>query len=56
MIFNIFLCHREENYSNISADREIPTLGLTDKAGNSVNLVSGLVRLPSVGILHIYHI
>ena len=27
--------------------REIPTLRSTDNAGNSVNLVSGIVRLPS---------
>ena len=30
------------------ADREIPTLGSTDNAGNEVNLVSGIIRLPSV--------
>ena len=29
------------------ADREIPTLGSTDNAGNSVNLVSINIRLPS---------
>ena len=29
------------------ADREIPTLKSTDNAGNSVNLVSGIIRLPS---------
>ena len=28
------------------ADREIPTLGSTDNAGNSVNLVSSIIRLP----------
>ena len=33
-----------------NADREIPTLGSTDNAGNSINLVSGIIRLPSVGI------
>ena len=29
------------------ADKEIPTLGSTDNAGNSVNLVSGIIRLPA---------
>ena len=30
-----------------SADREIPPLESTDNAGNSVNLVFGIIRLPS---------
>ena len=29
------------------ADREIPTLGSTDNAGNSVKFVFGIIRLPS---------
>ena len=29
------------------ADREIPTLGSTDNAGNEVNLVSCIIRFPS---------
>ena len=29
------------------ADREIPTLESTDNAGNSINLLSGMIRLPS---------
>ena len=36
------------NQSSVSdADRENPTLGSTDNAGNSVNLVSGIIRIPS---------
>ena len=31
-------------------DREIPILGSTNNAGNSINLVFGIFRLPSVGI------
>ena len=30
-----------------STDREIPTLGPTDNAGNLVNLISGIIRSPS---------
>ena len=29
------------------ADREIPSIGSTDNAGNSVNLVSSIICLPS---------
>ena len=29
------------------ADREIPTLGSMQNAGNSVNLVSGIICIPS---------
>ena len=29
------------------ADRETPTLGSTDNAGNSVNLICSIIRLPS---------
>ena len=36
------------NQSSVSdADREIPTLRSTDNAGNSVNLVSEIIRSPS---------
>ena len=39
---------KKNNQSSVSdADREIPTLGSTDNAGNSVNLLSGIIRLPS---------
>ena len=39
---------KKNNHSLVSdADREIPILGSTDDAGNSVNLVSGIIRLPS---------
>ena len=36
---------KKNNLTSVSdADREIPTLGLKDNAGNSVNLVSGIIR------------
>ena len=39
---------KTNNQSSVSdADREIPILRSTDNAGNSVNLVSGIIRLPS---------
>ena len=39
---------KKNNHSSVSdADREIPHLGSTNNAGNSVNLVSGFIRLPS---------
>ena len=39
---------KKNNQSTVlDADREIPFLGSTDNAGNSVNLVSGIIRLPS---------
>ena len=39
---------KKNNQSSVSdADREIPILGSTDNAGNSVNLVSGIIRLPT---------
>ena len=45
MIFNVM--DKKNNQTSVSdADREIPTLGSTDNAGNSVNLVSGIIRLP----------
>ena len=36
--------------SSSDAVREIPSLGSTDNAGNSVNLVSGIIHLPRFGI------
>ena len=42
------LIGKKNNQTSISdADREILTLGSTDNAGNTVNLVSGIIRLPS---------
>ena len=39
---------KKNNQTPISdADREIPTLGSTDNTRNSLNLVSGISRLPS---------
>ena len=39
---------KKNNQTSASdADREIPILGSTDNAGNEVNLVSGIIRLPS---------
>ena len=36
---------KKNNQSSVSeSDREIPTIELTDNAGNSVNLVSGINR------------
>ena len=48
MIINIFNVIGKENNqaSDSDADREIPSFGLTDNAGNSVNLVSSNIRLP----------
>ena len=41
----------KNNLPSVSdADREIPTLGTTDNAGNEVNLDSGIIRLPEVEI------
>ena len=38
---------KKNNQTFVSdADREVLTLGSTDNAGNSLNLVSGIVRLP----------
>ena len=44
MINNNFnVIGKKNNQSSVSnADREIPNLGSTDNAGNSVNLVSGI--------------
>ena len=45
MIFDVM---DKKNKTAISdANREIPTVGSTDNAGNSVNLISGIIRLPS---------
>ena len=42
------MTEKKNNQSSKSdADQEIQTLGSTDNAGNSVNLVSGIIRLPS---------
>ena len=46
IIFNVI--GKKNNQISVSdADREIETLGSTDNAGNSANLVSGNIRLPS---------
>ena len=50
MINNIFKCHsgKKKNQTLASdADREIPTPGSAVNAGNSVNLISIIIRLPS---------
>ena len=49
LIFNVI--GKKNNQTSVSdADREIPTLGSTDNARNSVNLVSGINRYPRFGI------
>ena len=54
MIFNTcnfnVIGKKNNQTANSDADREIPTLGSTDNSGNSINLVSGIIRLPSDGI------
>ena len=49
MIFNIFnVIGKKNNQTLVSdADQEIRNLGSTNNAGNSVNLVSGIIRLLS---------
>ena len=49
MIFNNFnVIGKENNQTSVyDADREIPTLGSTEYAENSVKLVSGIIRLRS---------
>ena len=50
MIFNNFfnVMGKKNNQSSVSdADWEIRTLRSTDNVGNSVNLVSGIICLPS---------
>ena len=38
---------KKNNQTSVfDADREIPNLGSTDNAKNSVNLVAGIIRLP----------
>ena len=45
-IFNVI--GKKHNQTSVSdADREMPTLRSMDNAGNSVNLVSSIIRLPS---------
>ena len=46
MIFNV-IGKRNNQILVSDADREILNLGSTLNAGNSVNLVSGIIRLPS---------
>ena len=46
IIFNV-IGNKNNQTSVFDADREIPTLGSADNAGNSVNLVSRIIRLPS---------
>ena len=44
---NFPIIGKKNNQSSVSdEDQEIPTLGSTYNAGNSVNLVSGIIRLP----------
>ena len=46
---------KKNNQTSVSeADQEIPTLGSTDNAGHSVNLVYGIIRLPSVWNLLVF--
>ena len=49
---------KKNNQSSVTdADREITTLGSKDNAGNSVNLISGIIRSPSVwdlGFLYLH--
>ena len=46
MIINVI--GKNNNQSLVSdVDRETPTIGSTDNAGNLVNLVFGIIRLPS---------
>ena len=52
MVFNNFnAIGNKNNQTSVSnADREIPTLGSTDNAGNSVNLVYDIIPYPRIGI------
>ena len=46
--FNVIHVGKKNNQTSVTdADRGIQNLGSTDNAGNSVKLVSGIVRLPS---------
>ena len=42
----------KKNHQTLFSDaaREIPILGSTDSAGNAVNIVSGIIPIPLVGI------
>ena len=53
---NFIIMRKKNNQTSVSdADRAIPTLGSTDNAGNqSVNLVSGIIRLPSDWDISVY--
>ena len=52
-MFNII--GKKNNQTSVSdADQEIPTVGLTDTVGNSVNLVSGIGRLHGLGFLGLH--
>ena len=52
-MFNII--GKKNNQTSVSdADQEIPTVGSTDTVGNSVNLVSGIVRLHGLGFLGLH--
>ena len=54
IVFNII--GKKNNQTLVSdADREIPTLGSTDNAGNLVNLVSCIIRLISGLIFFCLH-
>ena len=47
-IINFNVISKKTNQTSVSnADKEIQTLGSTENAGNSVNFVSGIIRLPS---------
>ena len=43
----IGICKKNNQTSFYNADQEIRTLGSTDNAENAVNLVPGIIRLPS---------
>ena len=48
IISNFKYIGKKNNQTSVSdAEGEIPTLGWTDNSGNSVKLVSGIIRLPS---------
>ena len=52
--FNV-VCKKNNQTSISDVDREISTLGSTDNAGNSVNLISGIIRLPiGSGFLYLH--
>ena len=52
---NFNVIGKKNNETLVSdADREIPTLGATNNAENSVNLVSSIIQLPSGWDFFIY--